>query len=376
MKILFICSSLEPGRDGVGDYTRRLSSELMKQGHDITALSLNDKYINNTSIEIQESESFKLTVLRLASSQPLKERLSHAKSYIDEFNPDWISLQFVIFGYHHQGLPLWLNKLSILGEGRQWHIMFHELWLGMEINAPKKHLLWGGIQKLIIKSLIKTLKPAIIQTHTFLYKQSLLDIGFKSDYLPLFGNIPVVNGYKKKSNQIFDETRCIKLILFGHIHPNAPVSDFFKELTTYAIENNLKVSLTLLGICGIYQEHWINECKLIGINAIVLGEKPTQYISEILSKSTLGISTTPSALLGKSGSVAAMREHELPVICVSSPWLPKRNKILNLPGGIGVYKKGNLKSLFIQNSSNLPDNNISLISTQFINSLLNNFQYG
>lgn len=376
MKVLFICSSLEPGRDGVGDYTRRLAGELIKQGHYTTIISLNDKYIANTSVAVQKNEGVKLNVLRLGSSQPLKNRLSQAKRYILEFNPDWISLQFVIFGYHPKGLPLWINKLSTLGEGRQWHIMFHELWLGMEIDTPKKHLLWGGIQKIIIKSLIKTLKPAVIQTNTLLYRQSLFDIGFKADHLPLFGNIPVVNRNKTKSNKIFDDERCIKLVLFGHIHPNAPVSGFFKELTAYAIENNLSVSLTLIGICGSHQEDWIKECKLMGVSVTILGEKPADYISDILSKSTLGISTTPPALLEKSGSVAAMREHNLPVLCVSSPWHPKQSRILNLPNGIGVYKQGNLNSLFIENSSNLPGNNISLISTRFINSLLNNSQYG
>lgn len=376
MKILFICSSLEPGRDGVGDYTRRLACELINQGHETTAISLNDKYITNIFTTIQESEGVKLTVLRLASSQSLKERLNCAKSYINEFNPHWISLQFVIFGYHPKGLPLWLNKLSILGEGRQWHIMFHELWIGMEVGATKKHLLWGAVQKKIIKNLIKVIKPAVIQTNTLLYKQYLLNNGCKTELLPLFGNIPVINGNNKKPGEIFDETGCIKLVLFGHIHPNANVSGFFDELTEYAVKNNLKILTTFIGICGKNQEEWINECKLRGITTIVLGEKPADYISEVLSKSTLGISTTPSALLEKSGSVAAMREHGLPVFCVSNSWLPKQNRVLNFPDGVNIYKQGNLNSLILENAGNLPGNNISTISIQFINSLLNNFQYG
>ena len=34
MKIVFICGCLEPGKDGVGDYTRRLSAELIDHGVD------------------------------------------------------------------------------------------------------------------------------------------------------------------------------------------------------------------------------------------------------------------------------------------------------------------------------------------------------
>ena len=42
MKFAFICGSLEPGRNGVGDYTRRLAGELAAQGHECLLVSLND----------------------------------------------------------------------------------------------------------------------------------------------------------------------------------------------------------------------------------------------------------------------------------------------------------------------------------------------
>lgn len=32
MRLAFICVSLEPGRDGVGDYTRSLAAECIRQG--------------------------------------------------------------------------------------------------------------------------------------------------------------------------------------------------------------------------------------------------------------------------------------------------------------------------------------------------------
>ena len=34
MKITFICGSLNPGQDGVGDYTRRLAAQLALDGHE------------------------------------------------------------------------------------------------------------------------------------------------------------------------------------------------------------------------------------------------------------------------------------------------------------------------------------------------------
>ena len=43
MKILFFCGSAEPGKDGVGDYTRRLCGELLRIGHETQILSLFDR---------------------------------------------------------------------------------------------------------------------------------------------------------------------------------------------------------------------------------------------------------------------------------------------------------------------------------------------
>ncbi|WP_158993199.1 hypothetical protein [Mucilaginibacter sp. L196] len=370
MKIIFICSSFELGRDGVGDYVRRLSFELIRQGHIIAVIALNDKYIKDQIVENQHIENVDLSALRLSADLPLRSRLKTAKKYIDEFNPNWISLQFVIYGYHQKGLPLWLNKLATLGKDRMWHVMFHELWLGIEINSSTKHRILGGVQKIIIKGLIKSLKPKVIHTHTLLYQQELLGIGVEAQHLPLFGNIPLINSIKEPKQLIIDNN-CIKLVLFGHLHPNTPISDFAKELSEYAIEKDLNVSLTLIGNCGKEQQSWIDAFNSLKMNVIVLGKQPASYVSETLASSSVGISTTPVALLEKSGSVAAMREHGLFVICVPSLWHPKLNNNINLSNGIAVYKKGNLKSLFTKTTNQLPVNNILGISSLFIDSLFN-----
>ena len=47
MKIMFICGSLEPGKDGVGDYTRRLCAHLKKHHIEVGILAYNDKFINS-----------------------------------------------------------------------------------------------------------------------------------------------------------------------------------------------------------------------------------------------------------------------------------------------------------------------------------------
>jgi Trk K+ transport system NAD-binding subunit len=57
MKIAFICGSLEPGRDGVGDYTRRLAGELVKQQHEVLVIAFNDRQIKDTLKAVQYTDA-------------------------------------------------------------------------------------------------------------------------------------------------------------------------------------------------------------------------------------------------------------------------------------------------------------------------------
>ncbi len=45
MRIAFVTSGLEPGRDGVGDYTSGLAEECARRGHTVTQIALNDPFI-------------------------------------------------------------------------------------------------------------------------------------------------------------------------------------------------------------------------------------------------------------------------------------------------------------------------------------------
>lgn len=373
MKIVFLCGCLEPDRDGVGDYTRRLAAESIRQGHFSTVLSLNDKYVSDKFNDIQRSEGTDLSVLRLPAAWAMKVRLGYAKKYIDDFNPDWLSLQFVIFGFHRKGLPLGLgNQLLPLGLGRRWHIMFHELWLGMEMCTPKKHLLWGWAQRQLIKSLISTLNPKIIHTNTILYQQQLAKLGFIAQHLSLFGNIPKVYSTDERLNSIepFKIGKSINFILFAQIFPDSPVDDFLDDVVMYASKNEVEITLTIIGRCGSEQEVWADKWAATGMAVNILGSQPANNISKALGTASIGISTTPAALIEKSGSVAAMLEHGLPVICVPFRWEPKNFKELKLPSGIMLYKKGNLEAILKGGFDSPAMNDVSGITHKLLSALL------
>ncbi|MDN3688871.1 glycosyltransferase family 4 protein [Cyclobacterium jeungdonense] len=372
MKITFICGSLEPGCDGVGDYTRRLACELIKQGHSIALIAIHDRQIFSLVENMQEIDGVHVPVLRLASILPIKSRLSITKKSIDFFNPDIISLQFVPYSFHPKGIPVHLGRQLIqVGNGHKWHLMFHELWVGINSHSTVKEVLWGNLQKFMILYLIKKLKASLIHTQCHLYQSLLNRSGINSVYLPLFSNIPVFNSFKGKGNLDQDSLRKIDricFILFGGIHSGAPIEQFAKEAAKYVREHKVLITLKLVGRNGKEREKWKNSWKSEGLLIEILGEQPIEKISEILQRSTMGIVTTPPALLEKSGSLAAMLEHGLPVISVSKKWIPERNLSYRIPKGVFLFSDGNF-SKCINYNNNLPKTPISGVASQFLNDL-------
>ncbi len=346
MKIVFLCGSLEPGRDGVGDYTRRLAIEMIKQGHQVAAIALNDWHLSSEFLGIQSSENSNLEMLRLPSVWPANKRFARAKEWINILDPEWLSLQFVNFAFNLRGLHFGLgNKLSILGKGRKWHIMFHELWVGMAVNAKTKHVLWGKVQRKLIKGLIYKLKPQIIHTQSHLYLAQLKRLGVKAEFLPLFSNIPKIDaplsGNANPHTTIINNK--FSFIVFGTIHPMSPVEEFAKEVSAFGAKRGLTISFIFIGRNGSELERWT---KILGsekLNFELLGEQPAEHISKVLSNASVGISTSSIAYIEKSGTVVAMREHGLPVICVATPSQLIDMQYVAPPYGILEYKVGNLE---------------------------------
>lgn len=349
LKILFICGSLEAGRDGVGDYVRRLSLEITRHGHQVALAAINDRHISEVQKSTIESDSRNIQLLRLPEAQPENDRFARLQQWLDEVNPDWISLQFVPFSFNRKGLIFGLaKKLDVLGKGRKWHIMFHELWVGMDAESSKKELLWGMVQRYLDKELLKVLKPAVVHTHTGVYKKQLERLGADTTLLPLFSNIPVrfseqVNG---KLAGGYSETGEVDLVIFGGIHSGAPIVSLAKEAAGYEKSNGLKIRLVIIGKSGNEQLNWINEWKAAGLTALPLGEQTEEKVSELLAAARFGIFTTPIALVEKSGSVAAMREHGVQLLCVARPWNPRKISVESNPFGIQEYKEGNLGGFF------------------------------
>ncbi|MEO6722057.1 MAG: hypothetical protein ABIN67_16950 [Ferruginibacter sp.] len=374
MKIIFFCGSLEPGRDGVGDYTRRLAGEMIRKGHQAGIVALNDQYFVNEFDGVQESEDVIIPVLRLSLALDFLQRLQRAKLWVDKINPEWLSLQFVPFAFHRKGLPFEMYRIiSKIGKGRRWHIMVHELWVGMNQEAPLKFVYWGWLQKRLIKSFFEKLRPEVINTQTRLYVKMLAKIGFKAHYLPLFANIPMTSKLPESSDELIkytDVEGMISLVVFGGIHPGAPIKQLAEELKLYSVATGTKIKLKMIGRCGSEQLRWEQEVRAAGLIIELFGEQPPERISEVLSNSSFGISTTPAQLIEKSGSVAAMQEHKLPILCVSRSWHPRGISDVELSPGVIQYKPGVIHSFMAVNVKSSQHKSISYITDKFTANLL------
>lgn len=385
MRIAFITSSLELGKDGVGDYTRLLAEECVRQGHECCLVSLNERLLTQIYKSKIAVDLVEILLLRLPTSMPWEQRIAHAEKLLALFQPDWISLQFVPYGYQDKGIIIKLRqRLQPLVKERQLHVMFHELWIGQNTSAKLRERLVGTVQKFFILQLIKQLKPLVIHTSNSTYIALLKQNGVSASRLPLFGSISITN--QNAERWLFSELQKLGLNIkteprnhfwlfgfFGSLHPVWPAEPLFSYLHKAAIQNNRQVAIISIGRLGPGKELWqsLSTNYSSQFAFLRLGERSPLEISEFFNSIDFGIATSPYALIGKSATVAAMLEHKLPVIVnrddfklISDPQLPPISEPLLYKFDFSIINK--LKNGLVREP---PESRIGNVAIQFIKDL-------
>jgi hypothetical protein len=358
MKIIFFCGSAKPGNDGVGDYTRRLSGTLIRLGYEAQILSLCDFHVPFYVVENQAIEETEVLVHRIPISTSNSQRLIWTQEIINNFQPNWISLQFVPYSFSQKGLPFWLPSfLKKLKGNQKWHIMFHELWLGIDLESSFKHKCIGKLQQYIIKKTILKTIPNLVNTQNKLYQFFLQSHDIDAHILPICSNIPLTAVKKEK--------KCFTyFVLFGTIHPGAPFKDFVGDLVTKVDKFTNPIKFIFIGNNGLELPNYINALESYNIDYEVLGIKSENEISQVLVDADYGISTTPYFQTEKSGIYAAYKEHRLKTICVSRKWTPTAGQYV-VPHII-KYEVNNLNL----DSFEVEVFGLSFIAKQFVNSII------
>ena len=328
MKIAFITGCLESGRDGIGDYTRLLARECVSQGYECCLLSLNDHFLTEISQSEVTADEVKIPMLRLPVSMPWNQRTAHAENFLALCQPDWVSLQFVPYAFQEKGIVIGLSKwLRPLVQGRQLHIMFHELWIGHHVGAKLKERLIGTVQKFFILRLVKHLQPIVLHTSNLAYVAMLQQLGISASRLPMFGAIPIAE--KNGDNWLFPKLQKLGLDIktenrnqfwlfgfFGTLHPTWPAEPLFTYLNQAGIQHQRRIAFISVGRLGTGEMLWESLSNNYSSQFVFLrlGEQLPNKISEVLNSIDFGITPTPYLLTGKSGTIAALLEHGLPVI--------------------------------------------------------------
>ncbi|MGZ0654167.1 hypothetical protein ACWPKO_00520 [Coraliomargarita sp. W4R53] len=310
MRISFICGSLALGKDGVGDYTRRLAAELCQSGHECQLISLNDSE-NSTS-----QTEYGATIVRFKNA--LHGLASHkVEAVVAEWNPEWVSLQFVCFAFHPKGFILRLSSLiGNLRIGRKLEIMFHELWVGEQPSLPFKHKVMGRIQQWLILSALVKWKPDCIHTSNRLYQHILQRHGYASQRLPIFGNIPIAPVATASKITRADDQRILLFPFSQRLDWN--VETTLAQLKKLALASKVSLSLVQIGNLRSGLQHW-NKIETFareqGWECQRLAAQSEETVSQWMLAADIGISSAHIHLADKSGAVVAMHEHGLPVIC-------------------------------------------------------------
>ena len=329
MVILFLTTGLEPGKDGVGDYTRLLAAECIRRQQACRLISLNDVFV---SLPIESSEfvdGVEMPILRLPASLSQEERVRLAIEFQARRPVDWISLQFVCYGFNPKGVVWSLAGFlePIIGD-HPLHVMFHETWIGIDKGASFKAHVVGAIQRYFIRQLFQRLKPRLVTTSTRFYVSLLDGIGLSTIETPLSSNLPVQppGDGSDLPDKLVQAGICDRSgahpdrwmgLFFGALYPEWKAEPFMQIMASATQKSGKRVCLVSagrLGAPGKIRWEKLQEAYSEAIDFVALGECTPAQISALMHVADFGVSNTAWYLLGKSSSTATMLDHGLPVI--------------------------------------------------------------
>ena len=316
LRITFLTGSLQAGQDGVGDYTALLAGECRRLGVAVQVAAIADRHL----AAVAEAAP---GPLRLPHSMPWSARFARLERHVSDFDPDWVSVQFVPYSFQRWGVAFHACKgLRRLARRARLHVMLHEIWTNGNGSVRERAL--GAAQRWSIQRLCRA--ASVVHTSNATYQDMARASGIEAATLPLFGSVNV--GWRAGGDWLAsacasagapiarDRSAWWIAAFFGTLHPNWPPQPLIDRLQAAATDAGKRLALVSVGRLGAGEELWERMQATHGraLPMVRVGEQPQFRISELLLDADFGIATTPLSLLGKSATAAAMFEHGLPVI--------------------------------------------------------------
>jgi glycosyltransferase involved in cell wall biosynthesis len=295
LKICFITGPKESKQCGISDYVELISQELEKHGHQIERLFVN----------------------------------KDCEQLTDLPDADLYSFQFAPYAYANNGMPK--NILSFLAKElcrKRVHLNFHEIWVGAYPRANWKERGIGWLQKMLILGFINKCKPVWITTSNAAAIDRLKQSDVPAMFLYLFGNIPYSANSKATT-----KGQTLNVSFFGTLYADFPYNKLGEFFSTLSKTSGKKLKIMLIGRQreDAGSNHLYSMCKKNKFLIERTGELSTNLISKQLQKCSLGVSTTPFDVIGKSGATSAMLEHGLPVMAYNDGDTPQESLFIPDP---------------------------------------------
>ena len=227
-------------------------------------------------------------------------------------NADLYSIQFAPYAFAYNGLPNHILKyLAQKLQDKKVHLNLHEIWVGAYPRANWKEGVIGWLQKNLTVRFINKCKPAWVTSSNAAALYRLKQEAVPAIFLYLFGNIPYSDNSKATT-----KGQTLKVAFFGTPYADFPYDKLGNFFSSLSKTSGKKLKMILIGRQreDAGSDHLYSLCKKNEFLIERTGELSTNLISEQLQKCTLGVSTTPYDVIGKSGATAAMFEHGLPVL--------------------------------------------------------------
>ncbi len=317
MKICFVCPGLEPGKDAVGDYTVEIARRLQAQGWSVTIIALADRDVDATT----EGERGGCRTLRFPKASAWTTRWAQLEEAVGGIHPDWISLQWVAFGYQDKGLPLSFGaRLRQIAGAIPLHVMCHEIWVCADGAGSLKSRLYSCLQREVHRRCFKALAPACLHTHALPYAQALKRIGQPAKILPLGSNVHAQSGDVVccASSELGSASNGdLIFIVFGNTPPEWNAMFAVQMLGQECQRLGRQGILYFAGKGGPEGSalaELVAHGEKTGIRVENLGFLERESILAYMDSAHAGLATVPFALWQKSSAVAAMRTSGLPVL--------------------------------------------------------------
>ena len=356
MKIVFFSGTFEPESGGVADYCRLLALQCLKLGHEVACVSLNDRFTSELVSSTYSMGELELPILRLPQNLPWAKRVSLVREFLESFEPNWISLQFVSYAFQDKGIVYpQIAFFEGMFDGYQLHIMFHEIWIGGLDSDGLKRRLVGALQRLSIRRMCLRLRPDVCTTNIKPYVDQLSQLGLRVQQLPLFGNVSIES--ENADSWLFKMLNSEGVPISANNREGYLLAGIFGSLQAgewqlESLLNALRVigdksgKVPVLILCGRRAENlnshkeWMDalDGSDKGVRIIDIGAQASNYVSQFFNSIDLGVATTTLVKMEKSGAFIAMLEHGLPVLSVNSA-LSFRSASTNIrPRNEGVFQ--------------------------------------